>query len=105
MKITIKPIAMLPGGAETQVSVSGDRITWDGMPYDLSAVPEGGEATPQGDHPFAEPITREAGEIACTVKVFFDPATAEPNKPTDPAYWTVTVASGVVPDMIPRKQE
>ncbi|MGC9368719.1 MAG: hypothetical protein ACP5DX_04170 [Paracoccaceae bacterium] len=103
MKITISPIAALPGGAETQVTVSGDTITVDGTPYDLSAVPEGGEATPQGEHPFVGKITRTNGELACTVRFLFEASTAEPVQPSDPAHWVATLSDGDLPDLIVRK--
>ena len=42
MKITLLPQFGLPGSSTAQISVSGDTVTVDGVPYDLSAVPEGG---------------------------------------------------------------
>ena len=97
MKITLHATAGLPGQPETTISVSGDTITVDGTSYDLSAVPEGGEATPQGDHPFTPeyPITRVDGVIHCGVSVRYDD-TAERHQPTDPAHWIVDVSSGPV---------
>lgn len=96
MQITLSPIRGLPGQSETTISVNGDTITVDGMPYDLSAVPEGGEATPEGDdHPFIGAITRQAGEIYCTVRVRLDD-TAMPNQPRDPAHWAISATSGAV---------
>jgi len=96
MKITISPIAGLPGQPETELTIVGDVITIDSTAYDLSSVPEGGEATPAGDPPFVGSITRISGEIVCTVNCFYDAATADPVQPADPAHWTVTVASGPV---------
>ena len=96
MKITLHARAGLPGQPETTATVSGDTITVDGTPYDLSPVPEGGEATPQGDdHPFIGKITRVDGVIHCGVRVRYDD-TAERNQPTDPAHWIVDVSSGPV---------
>ncbi|MEN9062831.1 hypothetical protein [Ponticoccus litoralis] len=103
MKITAHLQAALPGVPETIASVSGDALTVDGTVYDLSAVPEGGEAWPEGDHPFSGPITRTGGEIACAVAWAYDPATAEDHQgPTHPV---MTIASGPVPDPVTRKQE
>lgn len=99
MKLTLSPIAGLPGASETTASVAGDVLTIDGTPYDLSAVPEGGEATPDGDHPFVGGITREAGEINAAIRWQYG-SDAIPNQPTDPAYWTVTVTDGEVPSLI-----
>ena len=96
MKITLSPTRGLPGQAETEISVSGDVITVDGTPYDLSAVPEGGEATPQGHtHPFVGKITRQVGVIACTVRVMLDD-TAKGHQPVDPALWTIIATDGPV---------
>lgn len=95
MKLTLSPMRGLPGQPETEIAVSGDTITVDGTPYDLSAVPEGGEAVPAGEHPFVGPITRAGGEIVCTVCVALGDD-AEPTQPLDPAIWTMRVADGPV---------
>ena len=96
MKITLSPSKGLPGAAETTLSVAGDVLTYDGVAYDLSPVPEGGEATPDGlVHPFIGPITRVEGEIACAVMVTLGD-TASPIQSSDPADWVLTVADGPV---------
>ena len=103
MKLTLSPQVGLPGQPETEITVSGDTLTVDGTPYDLSAVPEGGEATPQGDdHPFTGKITRVDGVIHCGVSVRYDD-TAERHQPTDPAHWIVDVSSGPVTIPVIRK--
>ena len=66
MKLTLSPQVGLPGQPETTIHVSGDTITIDGTPYDLSPVPEGGEATAD-DSPFIGKITRQNGVIHCTL--------------------------------------
>lgn len=105
MKLTLSPMRGLPGQPETAISVSGETITVDGTPYDLSAVPEGGEATAQGDeHPFVGPITRAGGEIVCTVRVVLGDDAA-PDQPTDPAVWTVRATDGPVAIPSVRKPE
>ncbi|MGD9861695.1 MAG: hypothetical protein AB7S99_00635 [Pseudodonghicola sp.] len=104
MKITLSLFAM-PGHPEAQISIAGDAITVDGVTYDLSSVPEGGEASPDGEHPFVGTITRSDGEIVCTVRCLYDDMTAELHQPADPAHWTVTVASGPVVLPIIRKEE
>ena len=96
MKITLSPMRGLPGQPETEITVSGDTITVDGTPYDLSAVPEGGEATPQGeDHPFAGKITRQGGVLHVTVRVVLGDD-ALPDQPADPAHWVIPDAEGAV---------
>ena len=103
MKITIHPIAGLPGTTGDQVSVSGDTITVNGIAYDLSSVPKGGEAMPEGDHPFVGPITRPGRTIHLGLRFAYDGATAEPDQSRDPADWVVTLSSGDLPDPITRK--
>lgn len=105
MQITISPVAGLPGQPETEIGVSGDTITVDGVAYDLSAVPEGGEATPEGSHPFVGTITRDGGEITCTIRAMYDGATAEPIQPTVPAHWILSLADGATELPIIRRQE
>ena len=96
MKIQLHAIAGLPGAAETEITVDGDIVTYDGTDYDLSAVPEGGEAWPEGESPFVGVITRKGGEIACGLLFSYDAATAMPHQNPDPAHWVVTVTSGAV---------
>lgn len=102
MKITLHPCAALPGAPDDAVSVSGETITVNGTAYDLSSVPEGGEAEAQGDHPFAGPITRTGGVLTVPLVYRYSTATAEPNQPTDPAHWIVDITSGALPDKIAR---
>lgn len=104
MHITLSPIRGLPGQPETAISVSGDTITVDGTPYDLSSVPEGGEATPEGDHPFVGTITRSAGVIVCTVCVKLGDD-AKQSQPVDLTHWTITNANGAVTIPVVRKPE
>jgi hypothetical protein len=94
MHLTLSPIRGLPGQAETVLSVAGDLLDIDGLSYDLSAVPEGGEALPQGDgHPFIGPITREEGVIHATLRVILGDAAA-PDQPDSP--WSVAAGDGPV---------
>ena len=105
MKLTLSPMRGLPGQPETKISVLGDTITINGTPFDLSSVPEGGEATPQGeDHPFVGKITRESGTIHCMARAVLDD-TAAGHQPTDPAHWTIEVADGPVTIPATRKPE
>ena len=100
MHLTISPAAGLPGDPETVADVSGDVLTLDGVAYDLSAVPEGGEAIPGGDdHPFIGSITRTGGEIGATIRWTYGPG-ADRNQPTDPAHWQVSIVDGPVPSPI-----
>ena len=90
MKLTLSPQVGLPDQPETTLHVAGDIITVDGTPYDLSPVPEGGEATAE-DSPFVGKITRINGVINCTVLVQLD-STAADDQGSDP--WVVENATG-----------
>ena len=95
MKLTLSPQMGLPGAAETTVHVSGDIITIDGVDHDLSPVPEGGEATVEGDSPFAGTITRQGGVLHVAVRIVLG-EDADPVQPDDAAHWTLPDASGEV---------
>lgn len=95
MHLILSPMRGLPGQSETTVTVAGDNITVDGVAYDLSPVPEGGLAEPEGEHPFVGAITRQRGMIHATVHVALGD-TAAPYQPADPAHWILEGAEGVV---------
>lgn len=101
MQVTCTCVAGLPGQPETTASVSGDTITVDGVAYDLSAVPEGGFAEPEGDHPFAGRIERIGGELQLSLLWHYDTATAEAHQPASAPVLAAT--EGAVPDPITRK--
>ena len=95
MHLTISPVRGLPGQPETEIIVNGDTITVDGLSYDLSSVPEGGDAQPQGVHPFIGQITRQNGKIVCAVRVTLGDD-AQSHQPTDAAHWTLVAQDGPV---------
>lgn len=101
MRIAFYLIAGLPGEPDPAASVSGDVLTVDGVHYDLSAVPEGGEAEPQGEHPFAGPITRSGGVL--NVPLIWRYAAAEALR-HQPAPEPMIVADGPVPDPVARPE-
>lgn len=105
MQIIIHPIANLPAQPGDTVTVSGDVITVNGAPFDLSAIPEGGEGTAHGGHPFAGVIRRTGGALIVPLALRYDTASAAPDQPTDPAHWTVTLTSGPLPDLVIRIPE
>ena len=105
MKITLSPMVGMSDQPETEITVTGDTVTVDGTPYDLSAVPEVGEATPQGDdHPFTGGITRQNGVTHCTVRVVLGDTAAD-DQPADPAHWTIDAGDGPVTIPATRKPE
>lgn len=105
MIITLSPVAGLPGQPETEIVASGDRITVDGLSWDFSALPEGEEIVPQGEHPFLGPVRREGGDIRCMLCCLYSPGTAAPNQPSNPAHWTVSLGDGPVVPAIIRRPE
>lgn len=98
MKIILSPIA---SNTDTTVSVDGFTVTVDGVPYDFSVIPEGGEAEPAEGEPFTGKLTREEA----TVQYSYDSSTAEPNQSPDIADYTFEVTAGEVPSPIVRKPE
>ena len=98
MEIVLSPIA---SDRDTTISVSGLVITIDGTDYDLSVIPDGGDADPAEGEPFIGKLTRDK----VTVLYHYDSRTAEPNQSPDIADYTFTVTSGPVPDPIVRKPE
>lgn len=101
MHLTLSPQAGLPGHPETTIHVTGDVITIDGMPYDLSAVPEGGEGHPKGETPFVGPIRRIGGVIHVTLIARLGD-TAAPDQPDSP--WVIPAAYGSVTIPAARKE-
>lgn len=93
MHLSLSPIRGLPGQPETSIAVTGDVLTYDGVAYDLSPVPEGGQATPDGEHPFIGPIRRIGGVIHATIGVMLGD-TAQFDQPDSP--WVIPDADGPV---------
>jgi hypothetical protein len=100
MHLTLSPTMGLPNQPETALHVAGDVLTIDGTDYDLSPVPEGGEATAD-DSPFLGPITRKNGVLRCTVLVVLGQSAAD-DQPPHP--WVIADALGVVDIPALRKQ-
>ncbi|WP_291732353.1 hypothetical protein [Leisingera sp. F5] len=102
MKVTCICVAGLPRQSETSASVNGDVITVDGVPFDLSEVPDGGFADPEGEnHPFIGRIERINGGLHVRLRWFYSGAAAEPDQPAVPPVFMVII--GAVPDPIIRK--
>jgi len=93
MILTLSPISSLRR-PDSALSVAGEVLTVDGVDYDLTAVPEGGEGWPEGDHPFEGPIRRISGTIHAVVRAFLGPGAASV-QPVD-GRWVVDVAAGPV---------
>ena len=98
MKISLSPVA---SNKTTSVSVSGLVLTIDGIEYDLSIIPEGGQAEASEDSPFIGTVTRDS----VTIRYEYESAKAEPAQSTSWDYWTFFVESGDVPCPIKWKPE
>lgn len=90
MRIILSPIA---SNKTTLVSVSGLTVTVDSTDYDLSAIPEGGQAEAGENSPFIGTVTRDA----VTIRYEYDGQTSEPNQSTNWADYTFDVTAGDVP--------
>ena len=98
MIIILSPLA---SDHTTTVSISGLVLTIDGVEYDLSIIPEGGQAEASEDSPLIGTVTRDS----VTIRYEYDSAKAEPDQSTDWADWTFFVESGDVPCPIKWKPE
>jgi len=119
MEIILSPVA---DSRNTVVSVSGLVVTVDGIDYDLSVIPAGGDAQPDDNEPFIGTMTRDRvtvlyrydgrtalpdqpTDIAEYTFDVSDGRTALPDQPTDTAEYPFDVSSGVLPDPVARKPE
>ena len=98
MKIILSPVA---SNKTTSVSVSGLVLTIDGTEYDLSIIPEGGQAEASQDSPFIGTVTRES----VTIRYEYESMKAEPAQSTDRGDYTFEVVGGEVPCPIRWKPE
>ena len=98
MKIILSPLA---SDHTTLVSINGLTVTVDGTDYDLSIIPEGGQAEADENSPFAGKLTRDK----VTVKYHYDMFKAEENQSTDWDDYTFDIESGDVPCPIKWKGE
>ena len=98
MKIKLSPVA---SNKTTSVSVSGLVVTIDGTEYDISIIPEGGQAEASEDSPFIGTVKRDS----VTIRYEYDSQKAEPNQSTDWDDYTFDVVEGEVPCPIKWKPE
>lgn len=98
MQIILSPMA---SNKTTTVSVSGLTLTIDGTEYDLSIIPEGGQAEASEYSPFIGTVTR--GSV--TIRYEYDSMKAEPDQSTNWDGYTFDVLEGEVPCPIKWKPE
>lgn len=90
MIIKLSPVA---SNKTTSVSVSGLALTIDGTEYDLSIIPEGGQAEAAQDSPFIGTVAR--GSV--TIRYEYDSSKAEPDQSMNWDDYTFEVVEGEVP--------
>lgn len=90
MNIILSPVA---SNKTTTVSISGLTVTVDGVEYDLSIIPEGGQAEASEDSPFIGAVTRDS----VTIRYEYDSSKAEQDQSTDWDDYTFGVVGGEVP--------
>ena len=98
MKIILSPVS---SNKTTTVSISGLVLTIDGTDYDLSIIPEGGQAEASDGSPFIGTVTRDS----VTIRYEYDSAKAEPDQSTNWDDYTFEVVDGEVPCPIKWKPE
>lgn len=98
MKIILSPVS---GNKTTTVSISGLTVTIDGTEYDLSIIPEGGQAEASEGSPFIGTVTRES----VTIRYEYDSSKAESAQSTNWDDYTFDVSNGEVPCPIKWKSE
>lgn len=88
MKIKLNPIVKHESTTPPTISLNGLILTIDGIDYDLSVIPEGGQA--EGEEPFVGICTREE------VSVMYPYSTDvyEPNQSTDINNYIIELLDG-----------
>lgn len=98
MKIILSPVS---GYKTTTISISGLVLTIDDAEYDLSIIPEGGQAEASEGSPFIGTVTREL----VTVRYEYDSMKADPGQSTNWDDYTFDMVEGEVPCPIKWKPE
>lgn len=90
MVIVLNPCAAFH---TTKISVNGLVVTVDDVDYDLSIIPEGGQAEAEEGSPFVGVVTRDV----VTVNYCYDSTKAESIQSTDWNDYTFDIEQGGVP--------
>jgi hypothetical protein len=98
-KITLSPQA---SDNTTELSVNGTTLTYNGIDYDLSALPINSQVEAQS--PASGLIKNVDGVIEITVLYQYDSALAPSNQSTNKEDYIVEIESGVVPSPIKWKE-
>lgn len=101
MKINLICSNISFGEESTLPTIQAETITYNGLTFDFSPLPEGAEI--EVGLPFKEPVTRKNGIIEVSLEYFYSIVTAEPNQSTNPEDYVFDVLSGECPDPIKRR--
>ena len=80
---------------DTPPTVAGDVLTYRGIDYDLSPLPEGGRI--EIGAPFEGVVTRQDGVIHVKLQYRYNWDTSENDQPLDWAAYTFNVSAGQCP--------
>lgn len=109
-EITVMPVAAIyapptpPAASEPlddTVVGAGASVFVNGVEFDLSTIPDGGEGVPEGEHPFVGPILRVGDVLRYKLLVRYDARTAAAIQTR--TNWTVTLQDEVMADLFDRR--
>lgn len=98
MFITLKPSAVVNGEVLIDfpvIEINGDTINYNGVEYDLSVIPEGGQV--EAEYPAVGIIKRDQGVINIDLVYEYNSAKAEKIQSSKLSDYQFNVESGVVP--------
>ncbi len=95
MLITLNEIA---SNKTTRVSVNGEVLTVDGVEFDLSIIPDGGQV--EAELPAIGLIKRVNGVIEITIEYHYDATLAEPMQSTIKEDYIIDCTNGEIPSPI-----
>jgi hypothetical protein len=96
--LKLSPIA---GDSDTQISVDGDVLTYNGVGFDFSTILNGDVA--EASFPAVGEVTRVNGVIQMGLSFVYDMTTAELEQSTNPEDYVIEIENGDVELPIIRK--
>jgi len=90
MKIILSPVA---SDKTTEIIINESIVIIDNLSYDLSVIPEDGQAEADEDSPFIGIVTRDK----CTIRYEYNSTLAEPDQSKNLDDYTFDVTNGEVP--------
>jgi hypothetical protein len=101
MKINLLCSNISFGEESTPPEVQDDTITYGGLTYNFSPLPEGSEI--DIGSPFTAPVKRVNGDIEASLHYFYKTETAETVQSSNPEDYVFNIISGQCPCPIKRK--